>query len=167
MAEQYQFSTGILYVALVTSGAFSDADIVGAVQSADFDMKFQTKEVRTATHINQYAVADVDYDATSMLKVTFTDFKEALIPFCTGAVKTTSGGKNIYTHNGKRKPVYVKLKFVGELTDGRAMTIEIDRCKAPGIPLSFKRDDFVSPSLEFTVRPIDADADAVRLTFEV
>lgn len=167
MAQQFLFSTGVLYVALASAGAFTDADIVGAVQSADFDLKFETKEVREAAHINVYAVADVDYDANSMLKVEFTDLKEKLIEYCTGAVKSTTGGKNIYTHNGKSLPKYVKVKLVGQLSDGREATIEIDRCKAPGMPLGMKRDDFTTPSIEFTVRPIDADADAVRISFDV
>ena len=160
---QFFFSTGTIYVGDV-GDTLDDTNIVGAVQSATFDPKFEVKEVREAATINLWPVAVAMFDASGTLQIEIADFSEALIAYCTGAVKSTGGGNNVYTATTTSKPAFVQIKLVGELIDGRAATLEIGRSRAPGLPLGFKRDDFVMPSAEFRIYPIDNDATPWKLT---
>jgi len=161
--DNFIFSTGKLSIADFDAPDYEDTDVVPALQSADFEPKCDIKTVREAASINMYPVADAQHNWQAPLKVNFAGFAEALIPYCTGATKSTSGSNNIYTHGGVKKPKYVKIKIEGELSDGRAATLEIFRAKAPGLPMNFKIDDFVMPSLEFTCLPVPG-SDAWALT---
>ncbi|MES2459776.1 MAG: hypothetical protein V4671_04275 [Armatimonadota bacterium] len=155
--QNFAFSTGKLYLGAV-GATLDDTNLIVTVQSADFSNTFQTKEVREAASINLYPVADADYDAECKLSVAVSVLAEALIEYCTGAVKSQTGGANVYTASCLTKPKYASLKFVGKTHDGRDITIEMARVKAPTLPLGFKRDDFVQPAIEFKVLPVDAAA---------
>ena len=153
----FAFSTGKLYLGDV-GATLDETNVIAAIQNATFTPSFQTKEVREAASINLFAVADAQYDADVKFAFETGELSELLIAYITGAVKSQTGGANVYTASCQTKPKYGQLKFVGVLTDGRAATLEIARAKSPTLPMGFKRDDYVQPSVEFMALPVDANA---------
>lgn len=150
----FAFSTGKIRFGAV-GATLTDSDNIAAVQNVRFEHTFETAIVREGAHINNYPVANAQYDANAMLSFEATEIAGDLIPYITGAVASSAGGYNVYTASKTNKPAYLQLVFIGETEDGRVIEIAIPRCKITSLPLDFQRDGFVSPTLEATSFPND------------
>lgn len=159
MADKTPFSTGKMRVAPYST-SLNDSYNLFDVQDVVFTAEFQEALIRTCALLNEFPVADVQYDGEVMMGFSTTSFSEEMLQLTTGCgAGVSAGGYTTYTGSLTGAPVAMTAQFITQdPISGKTITITIPRGKSRTMPVNFTRTDFAKSQFTCYSRPGSGDA---------
>lgn len=150
--ESHIFSTGILRVgppgatALLTDGTTT----IGVIQDVSLETTYSRHDLFDAAINSVFAVDTADHEGKFVLKFTTKDISRKLLPFTTGATKTTgtAPARDIFTIGGTSVPQFCRCEYDGVDTNGKNIHIVINKGKPVGQTIATKLTDFADTPIE-------------------
>ena len=152
MAESHIFSTGILRIGapgstpLLTDGTTT----IGVIQDVSLETTYSRHDLFDAAINSVFAVDTADHEGKFVLKFTTKDISRKLLPYTTGAAKTTGTAPNrdIFTLSGTSVPQFCRVEYDGVDTNGKNIHVVINKGKPSGQTISAKLTDFADTPIE-------------------
>lgn len=166
MAESHIFSTGVLRIGPPGSAPLAQdgSTTVGVIQDVSLDTTYSRHDLFDAAVNSVFAVDTADHEGKFMLKFTTKDISRKLLPYTTGAAKTSTAASagvpaaDVYTIGGKSVPQFCRIEFDGVDTSGKNIHLVIPKGKPAGQSIAMKLTDFADTPIEINAYADPANA---------